>query len=485
MVLQTLDIAGLPIGTSTYQYSWGIGKWYRPWPQGNEFLRPVYSQNGTDLVGVSTVPYDSSYKNMRITDSLTFNYVSGSEGIYEFGDTAFFPLDNRGFGNEGRIHNYSFTAMIHREIEYRQGLVLNFQSYGDMWVFINGHLVLDLGGIQSTVAGQFDLNNFAASLGLSPGDSAALDIFWAQRSGERSVVKADVNIVSVKPCLLYLPASPPSDTTIKFGDSLVLSVTLMGTCGETLTVADTLIHWKWTSAYPSTDTKLRSATGLTNTFYPASPGMWYTIIISCFPPTYQNLILLDTVRVYVQPPQPVYRLYIEPDTLNCSIGGDVTRCMNPSPLDSLVFSGTAVPKTAVAVLRDKYGNFVEHAPKSEWKFLSGSDIARMSFPVRPYLAVIEALKPGTAMIEVTDTTNNFTKKDTLKIIVKDDILSAMFERLSLRPIINNQKTVREFFNLRGQKLPLYGIRHADGIVLERVIEPTGKVIVRKKLVPKP
>jgi hypothetical protein len=159
--------------------------------------------------------------------------------------------------------------------------------------------------------------------------------------------------------------------------------------------------------------------------------------------------------------------------------------MNPSPLDSLVFSGTAVPKTAVAVLRDKYGNFVEHAPKSEWKFLSGSDIARMSFPVRPYLAVIEALKPGTAMIEVTDTTNNFTKKDTLKIIVKDDILSAMFERLSLRPIINNQKTVREFFNLRGQKLPLYGIRHADGIVLERVIEPTGKVIVRKKLVPKP
>lgn len=38
----------------------------------------------------------------------------------------------------------------------------------------------------------------------------------------------------------------------------------------------------------------------------------------------------------------------------------------------------------------------------------------------------------------------------------------------------------EFFNLRGQKLPLYGIKHTDGILIERVIEPTGKISVRKK-----
>jgi hypothetical protein len=47
-----------------------------------------------------------------------------------------------------------------------------------------------------------------------------------------------------------------------------------------------------------------------------------------------------------------------------------------------------------------------------------------------------------------------------------------------RPVL---KAIHEYYNLRGQKLPLYGIRHADGIVLERVIEPTGKVNVQKRI----
>jgi hypothetical protein len=56
---------------------------------------------------------------------------------------------------------------------------------------------------------------------------------------------------------------------------------------------------------------------------------------------------------------------------------------------------------------------------------------------------------------------------------------------SVRPVMRPNrltlKAIHEYYNLRGQKLPLYGLRHADGIVLERVIEPTGKARVQKRI----
>jgi hypothetical protein len=38
---------------------------------------------------------------------------------------------------------------------------------------------------------------------------------------------------------------------------------------------------------------------------------------------------------------------------------------------------------------------------------------------------------------------------------------------------------KEYYNLRGQKLPLYGIKRTGGIVLERMIGPDGKANIRK------
>ena len=48
-------------------------------------------------------------------------------------------------------------------------------------------------------------------------------------------------------------------------------------------------------------------------------------------------------------------------------------------------------------------------------------------------------------------------------------------RSSSRP----SRTVVEYYSLRGQKLPVYGIMHADGIILERTIESDGKSTIRK------
>ena len=103
-----LTTDGLPVGTTTYLYSWGIGKWFRPWKQSllgqdSDFLRPSYNAppaGGRTLLGIDTVAYDTSYKNVMFQDSLIFNFVPGRAGMYQFQNVNFWPLDDRGFGQE-------------------------------------------------------------------------------------------------------------------------------------------------------------------------------------------------------------------------------------------------------------------------------------------------------------------------------------------------------------------------------------------------
>ena len=233
MVRTTLDQDGLPVGTTTYLYSWGMGKWFRAWPQsqlgqGSDFLRPSYGAllfsppAGSPLLGVNTVAYDTSYKNIVIHDSLVFTYVPGSAGVYQYQNASFFPLDNSGFQANGaapdptlqwnglplnratNTHNYSFAMHFKINFQYETGQTFAFEGDDDMWVFINGQLVLDLGGIHNTTLGNFSLDAIATQLGLVQGESATLDVFYCERQSVGSDIKITSNIVAP----VNLPAGP-------------------------------------------------------------------------------------------------------------------------------------------------------------------------------------------------------------------------------------------------------------------------------------
>ncbi len=128
--------------------------------------------------------------------------VQQTDGKYTFESNAFFPLDGAGFGTEGldngeeppTPHNYGFTTELHTNFRYKGGETFRFEGDDDLWVFINGRLAIDLGGMHVEMEDTINLDAEAGRLGITTGNVYALELFHAERHSVHSNFRIDTNM---------------------------------------------------------------------------------------------------------------------------------------------------------------------------------------------------------------------------------------------------------------------------------------------------
>jgi len=227
MVADTLNANKKPVLGPKPFFNYYIHKWFEPWQPG-DFTCPKYADINGFEYEIITETHDTAFKNIVIEDSLPFIHIG--DGVYQFERSGenrtgeFFWINERGFGNEGKRNNYSFTMELHTTFTYNQGLKFEFLGDDDVWAFIDGRLAMDIGGIHISLADQIDLDEIADTLGLKVGRKYEFDFFYAERHTVNSRIKITTNLFTPMANLrLYSkPGNPEQleEFILKSGDTI-------------------------------------------------------------------------------------------------------------------------------------------------------------------------------------------------------------------------------------------------------------------------
>lgn len=173
--------------------------------------KPAFNEELLEDRGWSDIPLTSRESLAQwfrdvpgVNTSWTHDIVLERDGnIYRFAREKpqyFFPADNTGFGNsEGPLRwarpgsrNFHFTYELETEFRYTDpgsrdfDLEFTFTGDDDVWVFINDRLAVDIGGVHGQAQRSINVDDAAERLGLEPGNSYSLKLFFAERHTSES-----------------------------------------------------------------------------------------------------------------------------------------------------------------------------------------------------------------------------------------------------------------------------------------------------------
>lgn len=154
------------------------------------------------------------------------NINCGTSTCQSYG--GFLPINGLGYGNQVSAKNYSFTDELRFPFTYNGGESLSFTGDDDLWVYIGGRKVVDLGNLHTPVSGSVTLalggsvstpaNATATpSITLVPGESYEIAVFGAERNSTGSNYKLTLGGFTRKISQCTLPTTisigPPATPT--------------------------------------------------------------------------------------------------------------------------------------------------------------------------------------------------------------------------------------------------------------------------------
>lgn len=127
---------------------------------------------------------------VNLSQPISITLTEGVPGIFSYSDSSFFPIDGQLFGNQGRGSNYHFTVHLEGQLSFADttpgaDAVFSFTGDDDLWVFVDGKLFIDLGGVHGAVSASFSDEDLKAA-GLLAGTAYDLDVFFAERHTSES-----------------------------------------------------------------------------------------------------------------------------------------------------------------------------------------------------------------------------------------------------------------------------------------------------------
>ena len=161
--------------------------------------KPVYAPAGPTRITNGPDQFNQWYRdvpdvNIRLSAQIPLTADPARPGTYVYDNDAYFPIDNMGFGNQNQPHNFHFTSELHFDFPYRGGEVFTFRGDDDVWIFVNGLLALDLGGVHNAETGSVNLDMQAAALGIRAGGTYRMDVFQAERHTSASTFHVETTL---------------------------------------------------------------------------------------------------------------------------------------------------------------------------------------------------------------------------------------------------------------------------------------------------
>lgn len=178
------------------------------------YVHPSYGQQTSGEAN-----FNQWYRDVEgVNQSFEFELPLEKTGDrFVFESARFFPIDTQGWALDGDTgvdqddveRNFWFTFELHTEVSYEGGEVFEFSGDDDLWVFINGELALDIGGLHPPTLGTIDLDQSADQLGIAPGNKYSLDLFHAERRvrGSNFRVETSLKFTNCEP--IFVDPRPP------------------------------------------------------------------------------------------------------------------------------------------------------------------------------------------------------------------------------------------------------------------------------------